>query len=255
MTNNEQIDLQNKLLKWLSICKFASWKEINEALKSMLNSEEKYPAYSYFEPLLRNGIVEIAYDGKSEKIGFCSKYKCLDEIEGAINCTTLSLLEAIPRIKQCIRNMESVSINLNGYKKLNLKKYPHEYENSNNLTIGIYKRKDESWLPRFLYDGKKTFFIPDNSTNPDAYNIACCFVRLSNNEVLFKYNVHDRTLLIKNYSEHPYLVTRALYLSNTDQLRDPSFLRPVSSPYSGITLQHIAALKRIYNPKAIEVLK
>lgn len=262
MTDDELIDLQNLLLKWLNIRRFASWKDINEALKDLLvdNPEQKnkYPAYNYFEPLLRNGIVEIAYDTESCAIGFSSNYKNINDINFTESYSTLSLLKNIPSVKQYVQHLKKVAIDITGYKKLNLKKFPPEFEDFQEKKVGIYKSKDETWMPMFLYDGKETFLIPSNTSNPDAYNFARCFVRLYNNdeEKLFKYKAHEKKLYIRNYSEHPYLVTRALYLSDKEQLKNPVFFRPINSKqyYNNILPQHISELKRIYNKTAIEVL-
>ena len=66
----DQKEIQNNLLRWLTAVGSATWKEINQTLVGMLlsygstddNENLKYPAYKWFEPLFRNGVIEAFFD-------------------------------------------------------------------------------------------------------------------------------------------------------------------------------------------------
>lgn len=265
-----QKNVQNDLLRWLNAVGPASWKEINQAMIGMLlsqgiinDSEEwKYPAYKWFEPLLRNGVVEICRD---KQVKFYPVFKELDDVVPSDTLSTLSMLQKIPPIKSQIANFEMRSQYLKKYffwnPNADTKKYPNKFvpQKSDDLFVGIFCRTGASWEPKYLFDGESTRLIPWMDENPDALNLARCFVRINQPKInrLFRYDPKCKTLEIYHYEEHPILVTRALFLSDLNQVRNLEYYRPVGSvdnkiAYNNITQQHIDALKRIYNPSAIE---
>lgn len=267
----KQRKLQNDLLRWLNAVGPASWKEINQALIGMLQSqgiindaeEWKYPAYKWFEPLLRNGVIEVCWD---RQVLFYPVFKEIDDAVPSDTLSTMSILEKIPSIKSQIANFEMRSQNLKKYffwnPNADTKKYPNKFvpQKFDDLFVGIFCRTGASWEPKYLFDGEATRLIPWMDENPDALNLARCFVRLNQpkSEHLFRYDPKCKTLEIYHYEEHPVLVTRALFLSDPNQVRNLEYYRPVGSAdnkisYNNITSEHIKELRRIYNPFAIEV--
>ncbi len=266
-----QKKIQNDLLRWLTAVGSASWKEINQALIGMTLScglvkdaeEFKYPAYKLFEPLLRNGVIE-AFRGKQVK--FYPVFKDIDDVAVDKSLSSLSLLEKIHSeiysIKSVVMKFEKLYIDLDDFMLLNLDVYPNEFspivKKTQQKSVGIYSRKGYSWEPKFIYDGSVTRLIPGADENPDSFNVARCFVRLNRNRKLFCYHSQSRTLEIYHYEEHPILVTRALFLSESHQLHDLNYYRPIGSwdnnvCYNNVTLQHVSELRHIYNFNAIEV--
>ena len=270
---DKQKKLHNDLLRWLNAVGPVSWKEINQALIGMLQSqgiindseECKYPAYKWFEPLLRNGVIEICRD---KQVKFYPVFKELDDVAPSDTLSTLSMLKKIPPIKSQIKKFEMRSQDLKKYffwnPNADTKKYPNKFvpRKSDDLFVGIFCRTGASWEPKYLFDGESIRLIPWMDENPYALNLARCFVRFNQPKIdrLFRYDPKCKTLEIYHYEEHPILVTRALFLSDPNQVRNLEYYRPVGTvdnkiSYNNITQQHIEKLKRIYNPSAIEEKK
>lgn len=265
-----QKKLQNDLLRWLNAVGSASWKEINQALIGMMlscglvkNAEEsKYPAYKLFEPLLRNGVIEAFRD---KQVKFYPIFKDLDGVAVDKSLSSLSLLKKIHSeihsIRSLVMKFEKLNIDLDDFMLLNLDVYPNEFlpivKKTQQKSVGIYSRKGYSWESKFIYDGSVARLIPSADENPDSFNVARCFVRLNWNRKLFCYHSQSKTLEIYHYEEHPVLVTRALFLSESSQIHDINYYRPIGSwdnkiCYNNVTSQHVAELRHIYNFNAIE---
>lgn len=266
-----QKKLQNDLLRWLTAVGSASWKEINQALIGMMLScglvkdveESKYPAYKLFEPLFRNGVIEAFRD---KRVKFYPIFKDLDGVAVDKSLSSLSLLKKIHSeihsIRSLVMKFEKLNIDLDDFMLLNLNVYPNEFlpiaNKAQKKPVGIYSRKGYSWEPKFIYDGSTVRLIPGADENPDSFNVARCFVRLNWNRKLFCYHSQSKTLEIYHYEEHPVLVTRALFLSESSQIHDINYYRPIGSwdnkiCYNNVTSQHVAELRHIYNFNAIEV--
>lgn len=257
----DQKKIQNDLLRWLNAMGAASWSEINQSLIGLLQSQGcsdvdmRYPAYKWFEPLFRNGVIEVAYD---KQVKFYPVFKSLDDVSIDRSITSLALLRKIPSVKLQIDNFSRTSIDIGKYQYLELNKYPNEYKKNELLAVGIYSRKGNAWEPKYLYDGSQTHLIPWMDENPDAFNLARCFVRINQGAKMFCFHCESKTLEIYRYQEHPILVTRALFLSESSQIKNLAYYKPINNKdnniyYNNVTSEHVKQLKRIYTPKAIEV--
>lgn len=255
----DQKEIQNNLLRWLTAVGSATWKEINQTLVGMLlsygstddNENLKYPAYKWFEPLFRNGVIEAFFD---KEVKFYPVFKSLDEVVVDSTLSSLALLKKLPSITSQINHFTRSLTDIANYLFFNLREYEFMPIRQDQLPIGIYSRNGNFWEEKYLYDGKQVRLIPREDKNVDAKKLAYCFLRMSQNTKLFCYHSQQKTLDIYHYQEHPILVTRALFLSDLTQVQKLEYYQPINKiSYNNISFKHIIELKRIYNSNAIEV--
>lgn len=255
----DQKEIQNNLLRWLNAVGSATWKEINQTLVGMLlsygctddNENLKYPAYKWFEPLFRNGVIEAFFD---KEVKFYPVFKSLDDVAPDGTLSSLALLKKLPSITSQINHFARSLTDITNYLIFNLKEYEFNPINQNRLSVGIYSRKGNFWEEKYLYDGSQVRLIPREDKNVDAKKLAHCFLRLNQKAKLFCYHSQQKTLDICHYQEHPILVTRALFLSDLTQTQNLEYYQCIHKvSYNNISSKHIIELKRIYNSNAVEV--
>lgn len=269
--------IQNQLLIWLNIVHAASWTDINQTLKKLLQASsssdvedvQKYPAYYFFEPLLRNGIIEVCHkveNGRAvNNVIFYPKFNSIESIDiSNIHTKPTDILENYPSINKQIKlskNFCAKNIDITRFRIMNLDN-PKEFlpVSNNSRKIGIYSRLGHPWEEKYLFTGEHVYQIADISDNPDAINVAKTFCRLHNGEKLFQYSTKTHELKIRHYSNHPILITRALILSSYEQLLKPEYNRPMtifdyfsSVSYQNISNEVIKLIKKIYNQNSVEV--
>lgn len=276
-SDETQKTIQNQLLIWLNIVHAASWTDINQTLKNLLQTNfssdeedvQKYPAYYFFEPLLRNGIIEVCHRAENDSVVnnviFYPKFNSLESIDiSNIHTKPTDILENYPSINKQIKsskNFSTKNIDITKFQIMDLDKPGEFFPVSNNLLkIGIYSRLGRPWEEKYLYTGEHVYQIADISDNPDAINVAKIYCRLHNGEKLFQYNVNTHELKIRYYPNHPILITRALVLSNYEQLFRPEYNRPMTRfdyfsnvSYQNISNEIIKLIKKIYSQDSVEV--
>ena len=108
----------------------------------------------------------------------------------------------------------------------------------------------------FNYKGKtlKVGEANENNTfiqhdeNIDGISIARCFVRAAEGKKMFFYHKKMKALNTTVYSDLPILITRALFLFNTDNFKDNDFNYPITykKTYMNINDKAINELMRIF---------
>ncbi len=250
--------IQNKLINWICVKGFVTWKQIQKACRDLLEEYPQdyislygnYPEYKLFMPLLRKGKCEISQsEGKTGFVCFPKN----EYLEDSVN--PLLLLNNFPSLISLIEKFKiEDSIELEVW--CDLKDYSYKSVNSRLEKIGIYKSEDKVYSPAFLFDGKYKRLIPSYDENIDAINIARCYVRTSEGIKMFCYHKKSKTLNTNVYSDLPILITRALFLLNTDNFTDNDFNYPITNKklYKNVNGKIINEIMRIFGKNCVEVL-
>ena len=249
--------IQEKLFKGIRVKGTVSWQQIKNMCSELmkpynLEYNEKYgksPEYKIFMPLLRNGSVEVINDN-----GIIKYTAVGDDIIPRYSSEILNpyiMLTNTPSIKKII---ESWSVE--DYVKINF--CYNDYEPtmcSDSHKIGLYKCEDKVFYPFYLYDGEVYRKVPSYNSNPDSINVARCFIRASENQILFIHHKLSKKLNVLFYSELPILITRALVLFDIKQLGDNTYRYPLSRdiPYHNININTINEIARIFGKNCIGV--
>lgn len=256
--DEEFYNIQIKLRKWLRRNGFSTWKQIQKTCRTLLEAYPneysdlygKYPEYKLFMPLLRNGICELSK--QNDKTGFLILPK---ENEETPTLNPLILLNNFPTINDIVRSYKiEESVDLKFYSDL-YDKYSYKPIEDNKKSIGIFKPQDRVYENEFIFDGKQQRILPKKDDNPDSINVARSFVRIKNNQQLFKYHSLRKELNTYYYSELPILITRALILFDVSQLKDRKYKYPLTMdiPYKNIDDKVVNELLRIFGNNCIEV--
>ena len=251
-------NIQIQLEEWLRRYGFATWKQIQKACKNLLAAYPEsysvqyanFPEYKLFMPLLRNGICEVSKENR--KTGYVILPK-LEENDETLN--PLLLLNNFPCIKDLVQSFKiDDSFDLRFYCDFK-DKYTYKPISEKELKTGIYRPEDKVYAATFLYDGQNRRIVPKYDENPDAINVARCFVRCFENHTLFVYHEKSKNLDVCFYSELPILITRALILFDKTQLKDKIYKYPLSKnvPYHNIDTNATNELTRIFGKQSIEV--
>ncbi len=251
--------IQRKLRNWMRVKGFVTWKQIQKTCRDLLAAYPEFyssqygnfPEYKLFMPLLRKGKCEIAQiNGKTGFICFPKK----EYLENTID--PLLLLNNFPTISALVSNFKiENSIELKVWCDID-DSYSFKSCNSKLSKVGIYKAEDKVYSPSFLYDGKEKRIIPNYDENLDAICVARCYVREIEGKTLFYYHKKQQTLNTNCYSDLPILITRALFLLNTENFDDNEFDYPVSykKNYKSVNDKIINELIRIFGKNSVEVL-
>lgn len=251
--------IQKKLRNWMRAKGFVTWKQIQKACRDLLSAYPNdyvalygnFPEYKLFMPLLRKGKCEISYqDGKT---GFL----CFPKLEYLDNpIDPILLLNNFPTLKELIETFKiENSIELKVWCDLD-DSYSYKSCNTKVNKVGIYKAEDKVYSPAFLFDGKEKRIIPSYEDNIDSISVARCYVRSIDEKKIFFYHTKQQTLNTAFYSDMPILVTRALFLLNSENFKDKDFDYPISykKEYKNVDDKVINELIRIFGKSSVEVL-
>lgn len=259
LPDNNFYVIQKKLIKWICVKGFVTWKQIQKTCRDLLAAYpddyvalyNNFPEYKLFMPLLRKGRCEIAL--LNGKTGFI----CFTEAEYLENTfDPLLILNNFPPLSDLVKKLEiENSIELKVWCDLDVS-YSYKSCNSNVTKVGIYKSEDKVYSPAFIYDGKEKRIIPDYEANIDAISIARCFVRSVEEKKMFFYHKKQQSLITNVYSDLPILITRALFLLNKGNFKDSDFDYPINykKVYKNVDDKVINEIMRIFGKNTVEVL-
>lgn len=251
--------IQMKLRMWMRVKGFVTWKQIQKACRDLLEGYPQdyisqygnFPEYKIFMPLLRKGKCEIArMEGKTGFVCFPKR----EYLENPID--PLLLLNNFPSLFSLIEDFKiEESIELKVWCDLE-DSYSYKSITSKVEKVGVYKSEDKVYSPAFLFDGKNKRLIPSYDENIDGISIARCFVRAAEEKKMFFYHKKLKALNTTVYSDLPILITRALFLFNTDNFKDKDFNYPITykKTYININDKVINELVRIFGKNCVEVL-
>lgn len=251
--------IQKKLRNWMRVKGFVTWKQIQKACRNLLEGYPQdyisqygnFPEYKIFMPLLRKGKCEIAQlEGKTGFVCFPKNEYLENPVE------PLLLLNNFPSLNSLVENFKiENSIDLKVWCDLE-DSYSYKCNNSKLEKVGIYKSEDKVYSPAFLFDGKNKRLIPSYDENIDGISIARCFVRASEEKKMFFYHKKSKSLNTTVYTDLPILITRALFLFNTDNFKNNDFNYPITykKTYMNINDKAINELMRIFGKSCVEVL-
>ena len=269
---NQIIDLQNRLIKWIDLVGWVDWSHVAQACNSLVDNRidlGNYPEYTLFMPLWRNGVVEVAYC--NDRLGFSVIWKRDDALPKKM-ASCLQMLKKIPSIKKQIELNEIVEKNVFATNNTNLLNYEFDFRKGIFIGVsksiemsscGIFKKSNYIYFPSMLLYDKVLYKIKSYQENPDAINVARCFVRMEKNALsekkcgLFVYKKIEKTLYCRNYSEIPVLVSRALICSDVSQLEEDKYYIPPNKKnnewsYRMVSDSMVSELKRIFGNNAVE---
>lgn len=259
LPDNNFYMIQKKLIKWIRVKGFVTWKQIQKTCRDLLAAYPDYyvalygnfPEYKLFMPLLRKGRCEIALvNGKTCFVCFPKA----DYLENTFN--PLLILNNFPSIFDFVKKLKiENSIELKVWCDLDVS-YSYKSCNSNVTKVGIYKSEDKVYSPAFIFDGKEKRIIPDYEKNIDAINIARCFVRSEEEKKMFFYYKKQQSLITTVYSDLPILITRALFLLNKENFKDSDFDYSINykKVYKNVDDKVINEIMRIFGKNTVEVI-
>lgn len=269
---NQIIDLQNRLIKWINLVGWVDWSHVAQACNSLVDNRidlGNYPEYTLFMPLWRNGIIEVAYC--NDRLGFSVLRKRGEALPKKM-ASSLQMLKKIPSIKKQIELNEIIVKDVFATNNTNLLKYEFDFREYKFVGVsksiemtscGIFKNANVIYYPSMILHDKVLYKIKSYQENPDAVNVARCFVRMKKNALsekqfgLFVYNNKEKTLYCRNYSEIPVLVSRALICSDVSQLEEDKYYIPPNKKdnewsYRMVSDSMVSELKRIFGNNAVE---
>lgn len=255
-------DIQELLYLWMSqvgCVRYERIKEVCEYLNTKYALGLEKPMHNIFYPLLYSGVVDFANDGRYQITPMCviSRSKRNTIISNPIdkdglmetsfvgiyttsnnefddggqlyNFSAEAILKEFPSVKDVVVNFE-----------LQSDYTPSEFS----FGIGLKKKTSDSIFSYFIDTNNRCYKVPHQSSNPDAYNIACYYNRVTKGEINGVYNSTLKSLKLK-LPHIPMLIYRVLMLESLFNDKEP-FIKDGYYIFCDISQNVYKELNRIF---------